>query len=306
MAFTQTLAEAFTGIRRNASMTISLIVTLAVSLSLVAVGLVLQSQIETTEQYWGDRLQVQVELCSRNSLEGTCIDGTATPAQQEQVESVLVDNPGVEEVRYQSSAEAYDRARQTFGQSSTGRRLFEALTEDSFPASFFVTLEDPDQVDAVASAVAGLDGVAKVADLREILNPLYTVLGNLRWVALAIAGALMLAAVLQVANTIRLAALARRREIEIMRLVGASQWHIQLPFVLESILAAVLGGAIACGVLAAFMHWIVIGYLTERLARITPWVDWADAVVAGSVTVVFAVVVAVVPTLVLTRKYLDV
>jgi len=68
----------------------------------------------------------------------------------------------------------------------------------------------------------------------------------------------------------------------------------------------VLGAAAACGVLAAFMVFLVRGYLTERLTTITPWVDWGDAVVAGTVTVVFAIVVAVVPTLVMTRKYLDV
>jgi len=112
--------------------------------------------------------------------------------------------------------------------------------------------------------------------------------------------------VLQVANTIRLAAFARRREIGIMRLVGASSWHIQLPFVLESLLAAVVGAAVACGVLAAFMYFLVEGFLAERLNRITPWVDWDDAVLAGSLTMVFAVVVAVTPTLVMTRKYLDV
>ncbi len=306
MSFTHVLSELGTGIRRNVSMTVSLVVTLAVSLSLVGVGLLLQTQIQTTEQYWGDRLQIQVELCSPNSLQGTCIDGTVTDAQQGQIENVIAGSSQVEEFEFQTSEEAYERAEETFGQSNTGRRLFEALTPESFPASFFVTLQDPNEIDTLASELQGLPGVADVKDLRDVLNPLYEVLGNLRWVALGVAGALMLAAVLQVANTIRLAAFARRREIGIMRLVGASSWHIQLPFVLESLLAAVVGAAAACGVLAAFMAFLVRGYLTERLTTITPWVDWGDAVLAGTVTVVFAIIVAVIPTLVMTRKYLDV
>ena len=306
MSFAHVLSELGTGIRRNFSMTVSLVVTLVVSLSLVGIGLLLQAQIQRTEQYWGDRLQIEVQLCSPNSLEGTCIDGEVTKAQQTQVERVIESTSQVESYEFQSAPEAYDRAEEIFGQTDTGRRLFAALTPQSFPASFYVTLDDPNQIDTLASELQGLPGVAEVKDLRDFLDPLYEVLGNMRWIALGFAGALMLAAVLQVANTIRLAAYARRREIGIMRLVGASSWHIQMPFVLESLLAAVLGAAVACGVLAAFMAFLVQGYLTERLSQITPWVDWGDALFAGSVTVVFAIVVAVIPTLVLTRKYLDV
>ncbi len=306
MAITQVLSELGTGIRRNLSMTVSLVVTLVVSLSLVGIGLLLQTQIDRTEQYWGDRLQIEVQLCSANSLEGTCIDGEVTREQRSQIEAVIDDSTQVKSAEYQSSAEAYDRAEEIFGQNNTGRRLFAALTPQSFPGSFFVTLDDPTEVDTLASELQGLPGVAEVKDLREFLDPLYEVLGNMRWVALGFAGVLMLAAVLQVANTIRLAAFARRREIGIMRLVGASSWHIQLPFVLESLIAAVIGAAVACGVLAAFMAFLVQGYLTERLSQVTPWVDWPDAVLAGGITVAFAVVVAVIPTLVLTRKYLNV
>ncbi|MDQ3591304.1 MAG: permease-like cell division protein FtsX [Actinomycetota bacterium] len=306
MSFTHVLSELGTGLRRNVSMTVSLVVTLAVSVSLVGVGLLLQQQIETTEQYWGDRLQIQVEMCSPNSLEAACIDGAATDAQQAQVEDVIVANSQVETYEFVTSAEEYERAEQIFGQSNTGRRLFEALRPESFPSSFYVTLEDPNQIDVLASELEGVPGVDHVRDLRDLLDPLYQVLGKMRWIALGVAATLMIAAVLQVANTIRLAAFARRREIGIMRLVGASSWHIQLPFVLESMLAALVGAAAACGVLALFMGVVVQGYLAERLGTITPWVDWGDAVLAGTVTVVFAIIVAVIPTLVMTRKYLDV
>lgn len=306
MSFRHVLSELGTGIKRNVSMTVSLVVTLAVSVSLVGVGLLLQQQIETTEQYWGDRLQIQVEMCSPNSLEAACIDGAATDAQQAAVEDVIVASSQVETYELVTSADEYERAEQIFGQSNTGRRLFEALRPESFPSSFYVTLEDPNQIDVLASELEGVPGVDHVRDLRDLLDPLYQVLGKMRWIALGVAATLMIAAVLQVANTIRLAAFARRREIGIMRLVGASSWHIQLPFVLESMLAALVGAAAACGVLALFMGVVVQGYLAERLGTITPWVDWGDAVFAGTVTVVFAIIVAVIPTLVMTRKYLDV
>ena len=151
-----------------------------------------------------------------------------------------------------------------------------------------------------------MPGVNTVRDLRQVLEPIYFWMNTLKWGAIGVAGFLVVAAVLQVGNTIRVAAFARRREIGIMLLVGASAWHIQLPFLLESLLAAVLGAALACGVLAVFMHFLVRGHLAERLDGLTPWVEWNDLLVAGGLTVAFGLVVALVPTLVVTRRYLDV
>lgn len=306
MAFMQVVRELGSGLRRNVTMTVSLVVTLVVSLALVGIGLLLQMQIDKTEAYWGDRLQIQVELCGENTQSGACIDGAATDDEASQVAKAIEDNPEVESYYRQSSAQAYAKAAERYGQSDTGRRLFGVLTPQSFPVSYWVTLEDPEQFDLVTSEVQGMPGVAKVEDLRELLEPMYNILSVLRWMALGTAGVLMLAAVMQVANTIRLAAFARRREIGIMRLVGASAWHIQLPFLLESMLAAVVGAALACGVLAAFMQFLVRDRLIEKLGQLTPWIDWGDVLVAGGLTVAFALVVALVPTLVVTRKYLDV
>jgi cell division transport system permease protein len=98
----------------------------------------------------------------------------------------------------------------------------------------------------------------------------------------------------------------RRREIGIMRLVGASSWHIQLPFILESLLAALISAALAVGGLAAFMKFVVYGYLRDRLDSVTTWVGWADAVQVMAMTTGLAVLLAMIPTLLLTRKYLDV
>ncbi len=110
---------------------------------------------------------------------------------------------------------------------------------------------------------------------------------------------------LQVGNTIRMAAYSRRREIGIMRLVGASRMYIQLPFVLESVLAALLGVALAAGALAAFMHFVVEGVLVPN-SDIIAWIDWADAGSAIAWVGLVGAGLALVPTLVMTRKYLKV
>ena len=128
----------------------------------------------------------------------------------------------------------------------------------------------------------------------------------MRWAALGTSLLLIVAAVLQVSNTIRMTAFARRREIGIMRLVGASSWHIQLPFVLESMLAALISAVLAAIGLAGFMYVVVYGYLRETLGQITTWVRWQEAVTVIGWTTLLAGVLALIPTLVMTRRYLDV
>ena len=114
----------------------------------------------------------------------------------------------------------------------------------------------------------------------------------------------MLAAVLQVSNTIRLAAMARRREISIMRLVGASGLYIQLPFVLEVIFSALVGAALACGTLAVtvrfFVPWL------HRVVQLWQWVSWSTAIWAMVWMVLIALALAIVPTFFMTRRYLRV
>ncbi len=126
-----------------------------------------------------------------------------------------------------------------------------------------MTLKDADKYDGVVSQVSGMDGVGNVNSLKKLLGPLFDFLDNMKWASLGVAGLLIVAAILQVSNTIRMTAYARRREIGIMRLVGASSWHIQLPFVLESLIAALLSAALAAAGLAAFMYFVVYHYLRD-------------------------------------------
>jgi len=151
-----------------------------------------------------------------------------------------------------------------------------------------------------------MDGVGNVNSLRKLLGPLFEILEKMRWAALGTSLLLIIAAILQVSNTIRMTAFARRREIGIMRLVGASSWHIQLPFVLESMLAAIISAGLAAIGLVGFMWFVVYGYLRDTLGQLTTWVRWQEAGVVVGWTTVLAMVLALVPTLVMTRKYLDV
>lgn len=300
------LSELRASLSRNTSMTISLVVTMSVSLMLASLGLLIQAQADRTERYFGDRLQLQVNLCTKNSPAATCVGGVATDEQKQAVQDALDSNPEVKSFSVRSPEDNFEQARELLGQTDTGRKQLETLGPDSFPESYFVTLNDPQDFDGVVSQVSGMDGVGNVNSLRELLGPLFEMLDKLRWASLGTALLLIVAAILQVSNTIRMTAFARRREIGIMRLVGASSWHIQLPFVLESLVAALVSAALAASGLAAFMHFVVYGYLRDTLGTITTWVRWQDAFVVMGWTTALSIVLALIPTLVMTRKYLNV
>lgn len=301
-----TLSELGASLSRNKSMTISLVVTMTVSLLLAALGLLIQSQADRTEKYYGDKLQLQVNLCTKNSPSATCLGGVATDEQKQAVQEALRTNPEVKSFDIRTPADNYAKAKEVFGQSATGRKQLETLGPTAFPETYFVTLKNPDEFDGVVSQVSGMDGVGSVNSLRKLLGPLFEILEKMRWAALATSLLLIVAAILQVSNTIRMTAYARRREIGIMRLVGASSWHIQLPFVLESLIAALISAALAAAGLGAFMYFVVYGYLRDTLAELTTWVRWQEAVTVMGLTTGLAVLLALIPTLVMTRKYLDV
>jgi len=287
-------------------MTISLVVTMTVSLLLAAMGLLIQEQADRTERYFGDRLQLQVNLCTKNSPSATCIGGAASPAQKKAVQEALRSNPEVKSYDVRSPRQNYEQAQALLGQTDTGRKQLETLGPEAFPESYFVTLADPQKFEGVVSEVSGMDGVGNVNSLRKLLGPLFEILEKMRWAALGTSLLLIVAAILQVSNTIRMTAFARRREIGIMRLVGASSWHIQLPFVLESMLAAVISAVLAAVGLIGFMWFVVYGYLRDTLGQLTTWVRWQEALVVVGWTTVLAMALALIPTLVMTRKYLDV
>ena len=300
-------SELGSGLRRNVSMTVAVVVTIWVSLTLVALGLLLQAQVDKTENYLGDRLQITVFLCNETtSTAPTCVNGAVTPQQRRAIVEVIENSPEVASYRHQTKAEAYavfkrvqvsdDKAQQAY---------FDTVRKRDMREAYWITLKDPQQYRGIESQLIGMSGVDDVKDLHDVLDQIYTVLNGLKWGAIGVATVLLISAVLQVSNTIRLAVFARRREIGIMRLVGASSWYIQLPFVLEAVLAALLGAGLGCASIALFMALVVDRRLRGH-SQITEWIDWGDAFFAMGVIVALGVLLAAIPTLVMSRKYLKV
>lgn len=299
------VSEFGSGLRRNLSMTLAVIVTIWISLSLAGIGLLMQSQVSLFERYLGSQLEVKIVFCAKNSLTAKCVGGQATPEQEASVAETLADSPYVSRYRFETRAEAF-RGYQVRSDSDSDQSLAGILDLKAADMStaYWATLAHPDDNTELVKEVEDAAGVEQIVDLRERLAPLYEVLNLLKWLALGAAGLLVLAAILQVSNTIRLAAMARRKEIGIMRLVGASSLYIQLPFLLEILFAAVVGAALACGGVVLAMNTLV-PWLHRHTAS-WPWIGWSEARPVLLQISVIAVLLAVIPTLLMTRKYLKV
>jgi cell division transport system permease protein len=269
-------------------------------------GLLLNAQAHKAEEYWGSKLQITVFLCNQNSVTANCVDGEVTAPQKSAIERELSSNGEVASWRLQSKREAYDKWREAYvSGNDTERRVYQSIRPSDMQESYWVQLRDPERFQGIKGAVSGLPGVNTVRDLREVLEPIYFWINVMKWGALSIAAFLVVAAILQVGNTIRLAAFARRREIGIMRLVGASSIYIQLPFLLEALVAALVGVALAAGTVALFMYVVI--YRTLRpSSNIVAWIDWGNAAWAIGIIALIGLALTLLPTLVMTRKYLKV
>lgn len=297
-----TLRETWSGLRRNVSMTLAVIVTMWVSLSLFGAGLMTMQQVDLIKGKWYDKIEISVFLCVEDSQGGTCERGKGiTGAQREQVRTTLESNPQVQQVFYESKEEAYQEFRKTFADSP----ILESLDIDQMQDSFRVKLKDPAQYAGVVDEAQALPGVQNVQDLHTVLDPLFSWLNALKWATIGMSSLLLLAAALQIGNTIRMAAFSRRRELGIMRLVGASNLYIMLPFLLESMVAGVVGAALACATLA-FGYWTIIVKNAEVSIKALRWIGWDHAGIAMAGVAVVGIVLSIIPTLLATRKYLRV
>ncbi|MGL3151173.1 permease-like cell division protein FtsX [Microbacterium sp. A82] len=284
------LMEALGGLRRNISMVISVVLVTFVSLTFVGAAILMQGQISTMRGYWTERAQVSVSMCSPVSQGETCVDGPATEEQLEQVRGELEGSALgslISDLRFETKAEAYANLTELLGEEQAS-----VLTEEQMSESFYVTLKDPGMSQVIVEAFAGVNGVEEVRDQLQYLDPLFSALTVATYIAVGIAVLMLIAAILLIATTIRLSAYARRKEIGIMRLVGASNRFIQTPFVLEGVFAAFLGSALASAAVIAGMHFGVNGYLKGRVPFITTWVSMPDAILVVPVLIGIGVILA--------------
>lgn len=299
-----TITEALSGLRRNASMVFAVVVTMWVSLSLFGIGLLAAEQVDLFKGRWYDKIEISVYLCTPSSPHSAsnCTPGQGvTPAQRAAIEQALRQSPETAEVFYESKQEAYNEFKQIYADSS----VLSTMTVDMMPDSFRVKLKDPTQYAQVVSKAEAMSGVETVSDLRKVLDPLFAWLNLARWATIGTSVLLLLAAALQISNTIRMAAHARRREIGIMRLVGASNWYIMLPFLLESLVSAVAGALLASATLAGVEQFVIVNGVRRQMP-LQPWIGWGHVGLAMLSIAGVAIILSIIPTLIATRRFLRV
>jgi cell division transport system permease protein len=283
-------------------MVVSVVLVTFVSLTFVGAAILMQVQIATMKDFWVDRAQVAIYMCTGISLAPTCTDGVATEDQLAAVEEKLAGpalSPLIRDVRFETRDEAYQNALELFGDDYAS-----VITPDQLNETFWINLVDQNQSDVIFEAFQGTEGVEEVKDQLQYLEPLFSALTVATYIAVGIAALMLIAAVLLIATTIRLSAFARRRELGIMRLVGASNRFIQTPFVLEGVFAALLGSILASGAVLAGVHFGVDQYLRGRVEFVTTWVGMGEAWLVVPVLVVIGVALAALSASFAIRRWL--
>ena len=296
------LSEAWIGLRRNLTMTIALIVVMTISLLFLGGSLLVGKQVDVMKGYWYDKVEVTVYLCGESSSSNNCAGKEVTQDQRTQIGKDLAATPQVEKLYYESKQEAYKRFKEQFKDSPD---LVANVTPDALPESYRVKLENPKQFAVVASAFSDRPGVDTVQDLKKLLEPVFKIMDGFSIVVLVIAGVMLAAAILLIAIMIRVSTFGRRREIGIMRLVGSSNFYIQLPFLLEGAVAGVLGGVFASGLLAAGKWFLVDGLLRESI-KFTTFIGWGSVISVIPIIVGTGVVISLVASYLSLLRYLRV
>lgn len=281
-------------------MTFAVIITVAISLTLLGVGFLANSQVRVMKDYWYDKIEVSVFLCGSLSESPSCSGGPVSAAQRRSIKKDIQALPVVQTVYFESQAEAYQHFQNQF----KGSAIAQNVTSDQLPESFRVKLKDPTQFAVIQSAFAGRPGVDTVQDQRTILDKFFKLLGVLRDGALVIGAASILTAMLLISNTLRLAAFSRRRETGVMKLVGASSFSIQLPFLLEGLFSAIVGWAISTGFLAGFKA--LVDAKVAPLLSFTRFFLWNDVWLASAWLLGVGLLLSALASILTLRKHLKV
>ena len=251
MRFKYVLNEVLVGLWRNVTMTIAMIITMSVSLTMLGASVLMYMQVDQMKNYYYGEIEVSIFL--REDVNA---------AQRASIEQLLSTNPLVAEKTYESREQAYEKFQVLWRDSPD---FVKSVTPNSLPESWRVKLKDPEQYAAFNDQIKGTPGIQDIVDQRQLLEKVFNLFNSIQLMSLVVAAFMALAALLLVGNTIQVAAYSKRREVAVMKLVGASNWFIQAPFVLEAVVAGLIGSIL--GFIALFVGKVVL--LDGRLQALT-------------------------------------
>jgi cell division transport system permease protein len=304
MRFGFMFSEVGQGLRRNIAMVVSIILVTFISLTFVGTASLLQLQIGQMKNYWYDRAQVAIYLCTDVSPEAACPRGEASDDVKTQVQERLDSatlTPFIEEYYFEDHEQAFANFQEQF----SGNAVAQYVKAEQLNETYWVNLIDPNNSQIITESFTGLAGVEEVRDQRSYLDQIFNILNIASLAAISIAALMLVSSVLLISTTIRLSAFSRRRELGIMRLVGASNFSIQLPFILEGVVAALLGSLLAAGAVLGLVVFFVQGFLAQRLP-FTSFVSLSDGMLVVPLLIAAGVVLAAVASGLAIRRYLKI
>ncbi|MEV6690273.1 permease-like cell division protein FtsX [Micromonospora sp. NPDC051196] len=285
------LSEVLVGLWRNVTMTIAMIITLGVSLTMLGASGLIYTKVADMKDLYFENIQVSIFLKTDISEEDRAALGSRLEA-----------DPLISQVTFVNKDEAFQRFQEMFRDSPD---LLSAVKADQLPESYRLNLVDPEQYKSISEQYSSAAGVDQVVDQSQVLDKIFNLFTAGQNVALAAAIAMAVAALLLVANTIQVAAYSKRREVAVMKLVGASNWFIQAPFVLEAVVAGLIGSVLGLGALVALKKFLFDDALSALQGLFAP-VSWSEVLLTFPVMAGVGGLISAVTAWVTLRFYLRV
>ncbi|GAA4598091.1 cell division transport system permease protein [Actinoplanes octamycinicus] len=245
------LNEVLVGLWRNVTMSVAMIITMSVSLTMLGASVLMYLQVDRMKDFYYGEIEVSIFLVDN-----------VTDGQRQAIKQKIDENPLVKESSYETKEQALERFKVLYADSPD---FVAAVNVNSLPESYRVKLKNPEAYDQFAKTLEGEPGIQRIIDQRELLQKVFNIFNSVQLMSLVVAAVMAFAALLLVGNTIQVAAYSKRREVAVMKLVGASNWFIQAPFVLEAVVAGLIGAIL--GFVALFIGKIVL--LDNKLQALT-------------------------------------
>jgi len=231
-------SEVLTGLRRNVTMTIAMVLTTAISLGMFGGGLLVVRTVDKMKANYLEDVEVTINLTEDVSASDAGCDDHPCDT----LRTALKSDSAVKSVEFESREDAYERFKRIFEEQP---ELVELARPESLPAALHVKLHDPTRGDVIVQEYSDTAGVKSVKNQSDLLEEFFDALNGFRNAAFLLAAVMAFAALMLISNTIQLSAFTRRTEVGIMRLVGATRWYTQLPFLLEAVVAGLIGAVLS-------------------------------------------------------------
>ncbi|MFC5906672.1 permease-like cell division protein FtsX [Streptacidiphilus monticola] len=299
------MSEIGIGLRRNLTMTVAVIVSVALSLALAGAAILLRTQVDQMRGYWSSKVEVSIYLCnkpdSKNPEYKGCAGGPVTDAQKAQIQAQLMKTGEVEKIYTETQQQAYDN----FKSQQPNNPLIPMISPSNMNDSFRVKLKNPQHYAIITSLVSDTPGVKQVVDENEVLKPLFKLLNGAQFTAIIIMVIMLGVTLLLIVNTVRVSAFSRKRETGIMRLVGASNYYVQMPFIAEAAFAATVGAVLASGMLMVGKYLLIDQFLAKQITLFN-FIGWGPVFKVMPLLLVIGIAMSSAAAFLTLRKYLKV